>query len=161
MDVFEAVPAAGDWAWHLPDEFKLRTTRQHKLRLIQVLSRLDGTLCLALLDGHGCYVFQRQEDLHWGWCVGCHCSNVSTVDKFGVKWGTLRNRLQSVHCPAKDSQQDKQHLTDTEEHVLCIALSTEAKLPAHWVNGPFFTRSKKSSGISPLRNGTSDFSKDT
>ena len=40
-----------------------------------------------------------------------------------------------------------------------IGLSTKEKLPAHSVNGPFFTKLKKSSGRSPLQNGTISFSK--
>ena len=49
-----------------------------------------------------------------------HCSNVSLVaDKFGVKCGTLHNCLQGIHGLANHSQQQKQHLTDTKENVLC------------------------------------------
>ena len=49
-----------------------------------------------------------------------HCCNISQIaDKFGVKRGTLCNRLQGIHGPASHSQQDKQLLTGAEEHVLC------------------------------------------
>ena len=51
--------------------------------------------------------------------AGHHCNISQIANKFGVKRCTLRNRLQGIHGPASHSQQDKQHLTDAEEHVLC------------------------------------------
>ena len=39
--------------------------------------------------------------------------------KFGVPYGTLRNRHLGLHKVANHAHEIRQHLTDTEEHVLC------------------------------------------
>ena len=61
-----------------------------------------------------------------------HSSNISHVaDKFGVKYSTLQNHLRGIHGPANHSQGDKQHLTDTDEHMLCnwIEFQSETGCP--------------------------------
>ena len=84
----------------------------------QFLSHLDGALPCWMVKAamyHNPKQTYTEDDVQAG-----HCSNVSLVaDKFGVKRGTLRNRLRGTHGPASHSQQQKQHLTDTKENVLC------------------------------------------
>jgi hypothetical protein len=55
------------------------------------------------------------EYLHAG-----HAKDIKLVaNKFGVKYGTLRNHYLGLNNAANQSQESQQHLTDAEEIALC------------------------------------------
>jgi hypothetical protein len=55
------------------------------------------------------------EYLHTG-----HTKNIKLVaNKFGIKYGTLRNCYLGLNTAANQSREPQQHLTDAEEIALC------------------------------------------